>query len=47
MFTIAGDEYVLFTQEAAAYPTRGLDAVVADLTPHSAAIVDALDRLTG
>lgn len=46
-FTIAGEDYVLFTQEAAAYPTKGLGAAIADLTPHAATIIAALDRLTG
>lgn len=47
VLTIGGEEFVLFTQEAAAYPVKGLAHAVADLTFQSAALTNALDRLVG
>lgn len=44
-FEIAGQTWVLFPQEMAAYPTKLLGAEVADLTPQGASIMNALDRL--
>ena len=45
--TIGGDDFVLFTQEAAAYPVKGLGHAVADLTSHASILTNALDRLAG
>lgn len=47
VLTIDGEEFVLFTQEAAAYPVKGLAHVVADLTAQSSVLTHALDRLVG
>lgn len=45
--SIGGEDFVLFTQEAAAYPVKGLGQAVADLTFQSTALTNALDRLIG
>ena len=45
--TIDGEEFVVFTQEAAAYPVKGLAHTVADLTRQSSVLINALDRLVG
>jgi len=45
--SIAGEDFVVFTQEAAAYPVMGLAHAVADLTPQSSLLINALDRLIG
>lgn len=45
--TIDGEAFVLFTQEAAAYPVRGLGPALADLSFHSSELTSALDRLIG
>ena len=45
VFEIAGLPCVLFPQEMAAYPVNLLGAEVANLSPHSASIMNALDRL--
>ncbi|MFZ2855373.1 MAG: CcdB family protein [Rhodocyclaceae bacterium] len=47
ILTIDGEEFVLFTQEAAAYPVKGLAHAVADLTFQSSVLTNALDRLVG
>lgn len=44
---IEDEEFVLFTQEAAAYPVKGLGKAVADLTYQSSVLTNALDRLVG
>lgn len=45
--TIAGEDFVVFTQEAAAYPVKGLAHAVADLSSQSSRLINALDRLIG
>ena len=47
ILTIGGEAFVLFTQEAAAYPVKGLGSVVADLTLQASVLLNALDRLIG
>ena len=47
VLSIGGEEFVLFTQEAAAYPLKGLGHAVADLTSQSSILTNALDRLVG
>lgn len=47
ILVIKGEQFVLFTQEAAAYPVKGLGESVADLTPQSSILTNALDRLVG
>lgn len=47
ILTIGSEEFVLFTQEAAAYPVKGLGQSVADLTFQSSVLTNALDRLAG
>lgn len=47
VLSIAGEDFILFTQEAAAYPVKGLGHAVADLTSCSAELINALDRLVG
>ena len=44
-FEIAGETCVLITQEMASYPVSQLGPEIADLTPHCATIMNALDRL--
>jgi hypothetical protein len=44
---VEGEEFVLFTQEAAAYPVKGLGKAVADLSAQASVLVGALDRLAG
>lgn len=44
---VEGLEYVLYTQEAAAYPVSGLGKVMGDFSADSVAILNALDRLLG
>jgi toxin CcdB len=44
---IGGEAFVLFTQEAAAYPVNGLGTAVADLTFQASILRNALDRLVG
>ncbi len=45
VFSIGGESYVLVIQEMASYPVAQMAHVVADLTPHSATIMNSLDRL--
>lgn len=47
ILNIGGEEFVLFTQEAAAYPVRGLGDAVCDLSSQSSLLINALDRLVG
>lgn len=47
VLTIDGEASVLFTQEAAAYPVKGLGTVVADLSPQAEVLLNVLDRLVG
>lgn len=47
ILSIGGEDFVLFTQEAAAYPVKGLAHAVADLTSQSSRLTNALDRLLG
>ena len=47
VLSIGGVEYVLYVQEAAAYPVSGLGDVVCDFSLDSALILGALDRLLG
>lgn len=47
VLNIGGEDFVLFTQEAAAYPVKGLGHAIADLSVHSSRLTGALDRLTG
>jgi toxin CcdB len=47
ILNIGGEEFVLFTQEAAAYPVKGLGHAVADLASQSSILTNALDRLVG
>lgn len=47
VFNIDGEMFVLFTQEAAAYPVKGLGPAVANLTDQSPVLIAALDRLVG
>lgn len=47
ILAIGGEEFVLFTQEAAAYPVKGLGHAVADLSFQSSVLINALDRLVG
>lgn len=47
ILSIDGEAFVLFPQEAAAYPVKGLGHTVADLSCHAAALINALDRLAG
>ena len=44
---IDGEEYVLLTQEAAAYPVKSLGPAVADLTYQSSVLTTAIGRLVG
>jgi len=44
---VDGEQFVVFTQEAAAYPVKGLGLAAADLTAQSAVLINALDRLVG
>ena len=45
--TIAGEDFIVFTQEAAAFPVKGLAHAVADLSSQSSLLINALDRLIG
>jgi toxin CcdB len=45
--SIAGEDFIVFTQEAAAYPVKGLGHDIADLTSQSSLLINALDRLIG
>ena len=45
--TIAGEDFIVFTPEATAYPVKMLAHAVADLTPQSSLLINALDRLIG
>lgn len=47
VLSIGGVEYVLYLQEAAAYPVSGLADAVCDFSPESATLLNALDRLLG
>jgi len=47
ILNIGGEEFVLFTQEAAAYPAKGLGDAVSDLSSQSSILINALDRLVG
>lgn len=47
VLSIGGVEYVLYPQEAAAYPVSGLGDAVCDFSSDSALILNALDRLLG
>ncbi len=47
VFSIAGVDFVLYVQEAAAYPVAGLGDVVGDFSADGARILNALDRLLG
>lgn len=44
---ITGEDFIVFTQEAAAYPVKGLAHAVADLSSQSSLLINALDRLIG
>ena len=45
--SIAGEDFIVFTQEATAYPVKGLAHAVADLSSQSSLLINALDRLVG
>ena len=45
--SIAGEDFIVFTQEATAYPVKGLAHAVADLSSQSSLLINALDRLIG
>lgn len=47
ILNVGGEEFVLFTQEAAAYPVKGLGQPVSDLSFQSSILINALDRLVG
>jgi toxin CcdB len=47
ILSIGDEEFVLFTQEAAAYPVKGLGDAVSDLSYQSSVLINALDRLVG
>ena len=47
LVSIAGEDFIVFTQEAAAYPVKGLAHAVADLTSQSSVLIHALDRVLG
>ena len=47
VLNIGGVDYVLYVQEAGAYPTSGLGDAVCDFSSDSALILNALDRLLG
>jgi len=45
--TTAGEDFIVFTQEATAYPARALAHAVADLSSPSSRWINALDRPIG
>ena len=47
LVNIAGEDFIVFAQEAAAYPVKGLGHDVADLTSQSSLLMKALERLIG
>ena len=47
ILNIGGEEFVLFAQEAAAYPVKELGNAVSDLSCQSSVLINALDRLVG
>lgn len=47
VLSVGGVAFVLYLQEAAAYPLAGLGDAVADFSADSAVLLNALDRLLG